>query len=134
MAKGLYFVFSWTGIAWICSSLRYFAYIFFAGSFALALSRAMWYSDAICFLMSFGCCIFLSPGALPGGALEMVSFSFLVGDVLFQAAKALSKAYLCVVVLNVTSARDSNCLAPVLGLRMLIAPAFSPLVCMAMIF
>ena len=83
--------------------------------------------------MSLGCCIFLSPGALPGGALEMVSFSFLVGEVLFHAAKALSKVYLCAVVLNVTSARASNGLAPVLGLMMVTDPAFSPLVCWAMI-
>ena len=71
---------------------------------------------------------------MAGGALEIVSFSFLVGLSLFQAAKDLSKAYLSVVVWKVTSARDSNCLAPVLGLKMLIAPAFSPLVCLAMIF
>ena len=78
--------------------------------------------------MSFGWSSFSSPGALPGGALEMVSFSFLLGEVLFHAAKALSKVYLCAIVLKVTSARASNCFALVLGLMMVTVPATSPLV------
>ena len=69
-----------------------------------------------------------SPGAFPGGALEMVSFSLLMGEVLFHAAKALSKVYLCAVVLKETSARASNCFALVLGLMMVTVPANSPLV------
>ena len=64
----------------------------------------------------------------------MVSFSFLLGEVLFHAAKALSKVYLCAVVLKVTSARASKCLELVLGLMMVTVPAYSPLVWSVMIF
>ena len=78
--------------------------------------------------MSFGLALRSSPGTLVGGALDMDSFPFLVGFVLFQTAKFLSNRYLSVVVLKVIRASASNCLPPGLGLKMLIFPAFGSVV------
>ena len=63
-----------------------------------------------------------SPGVFTGGALEMVSFSFFAGLLLFHMANSLSKGYFWAVVLKFMRARGSNCLDPPFGLKMLIVP------------